>query len=228
MNVLVVAAHPDDEVLGCAGTIARHASSGDDVHVLIVAEGATSRDDARDAGARAEELASLQHAATAASRVLGTKPPVFGGFPDNRLDEVALLDVVKLIESHVAAAQPRVVYTHHGGDLNIDHEIVHRAVLTATRPTPETMVREVYAFETPSSTHWGSASLSAPFAPTRVVDIGAQLDAKRAALECYAAELRAFPHARSIEAVLALAQVRGSTAGVAAAEAFEVLRQLVD
>jgi N-acetylglucosamine malate deacetylase 1 len=225
MNVLVVAAHPDDEVLGCAGTIARHASEGDVVDVLIVAEGAASRDPTRET--KASELKALQEAAAAASRVLGARPPLFGGLPDNRLDSVDLLDVVKLVEQQVAAVSPAVVYTHHGGDLNIDHRIVHSAVLTAARPIPGASIRAVYAFEIPSSTNWASASLGAPFMPTRLVDISPHLGAKSAALECYATEMRPFPHERSVEGVLALATWRGAAVGVNAAEAFEVVRELV-
>jgi len=221
-SVLVIAAHPDDEILGCGGTLARHARAGDRVSILILGEGATSRADAK-----AGDVANLRDAAERAARILGASAPRFASLSDNRLDTVALLDVVKCIEEEVAARNPAVVYTHHGGDLNIDHRIAHQAVLTACRPLPGSAVRSIYAYETPSSTEWSDVAIdSAGFRPTRFVDIGTDLDAKLAALECYASELRAFPHPRSKAAVTALAQWRGTSVGLRAAEAFVVVRDI--
>jgi LmbE family N-acetylglucosaminyl deacetylase len=145
---------------------------------------------------------------------------------DNRLDSVDLLDIVKLVEDHVSACRPDIVYTHHGGDLNIDHRRVHEAVLTACRPLPGMGSRAVYAFETPSSTEWADETLPV-FRPTRFVDISDTLDTKLAALDAYESEMRAFPHPRSIESVTALARWRGACAGVAAAEAFVVVHEVV-
>lgn len=221
MIVMVIAAHPDDEVLGAGGTIARHVASGDSVSVVIVAEGATSRG-VRTEERNRDETAALRGASAAAARELGIHPPVHFGLPDNRLDELALLDIVQLLEREIDRVRPEVIYTHHHGDLNIDHRIVHGAVLTAARPVPGCPVRAVYCFETPSSTEWGQGM----FRPQRFVDISAWLEAKRRALECYVAEMRAFPHARSIESVEALARVRGVTCGLPAAEAFEVAREI--
>lgn len=221
-TVLVVAAHPDDEVLGVGGTVARHAANGDAVYSLIVAEGATSRDEARDVAARSDELGRLRDEALAAAKVLGAAPPVFGGGPDNRLDEWALLDVVKLVEKVVAELRPEILYTHHAGDLNVDHRAVHQAVLTACRPLPGSSVREILAFETVSSTEWGTT-----FVPNQFVAIDAFLETKMRALECYRSEMRPFPNARSAEAVRALAALRGSSVGVAAAEAFCVVRSVI-
>lgn len=225
--VLVVVAHPDDEVLGCGGTIARHSERGDTVHILILAEGVTARDAERDAGGRADEIETLRESARTAAATLGAEPPRFAGLPDNRLDSLDLLDVVKLVEAAITDIQPGIVYTHHGGDLNIDHRIVHQAVLTACRPLPAVPVRAVYAFETVSSTEWAGPSLESAFRPARFVDITAHLDAKIKALECYAEEMRPFPHARSLESVTALARLRGASAGMAAAEAFDVVRELI-
>ncbi len=222
-TVLVVAAHPDDEVLGCGGVIARHADAGDRVYPFILAEGATSRGGATGG----DETELLQEAARNAARVLGAEPPRFGGLPDNRLDSVPLLDVIKRIEAVVEELEPSIVYTHHGGDLNIDHRIAHQAAVTACRPLPGAAVRTIYAFETVSSTEWASDAIAGAFRPTRFVDISAQLDRKMEALGCYAVEMRPFPHARSKEAVAALARVRGASAGVTAAEAFAVVREVV-
>lgn len=217
MKVLVVAAHPDDELLGVGGTLARHARRGDEVHVLICGEGATSRGAGESAA-----VTALQAAARAAAAVIGAAPPVMLGLPDNRLDSLPRLEVIQAIDAVLARVAPEVVYTHHGADLNVDHRIVHEAVRVATRPLPGCPVRAVYGFETVSSTEWGLDA----FRPTRFVDISATLDAKLAALRCYPMEMRPFPHARSEAAVEALARTRGAANGVAAAEAFEVLREL--
>ena len=224
--VLVVAAHPDDEVLGCGGTLARHADAGDPVHILILAEGATSRDAARNRKGRAKEIEQLRDAARAAAQALGAEAPRFGGLPDNRMDSLDLLDVVKVVEQVVAELAPRIVYTHHSGDLNIDHRITHQAVLTACRPLPDSTVRAVYGFETVSSTEWAGPAAGSAFLPARFVGIADHLDAKLRALDCYAGEMRSFPHARSRENVEALARHRGASVGLAAAEAFTVIREV--
>lgn len=224
-SILVVAAHPDDEILGCGGVLAAHVAEGDTVHVLIVAEGATSRDFRRDPQGRELELTALKAAASRAAVAIGAEVPRMLGLPDNRLDTLPLLDVVKPIEAVVEAVSPEVVYTHHSGDLNIDHRIVHRATVTACRPLPSRPVRAIYAFETLSSTEWQSGGEA--FQPQRWVDIEPFLRCKLRALEAYSAEIRPFPHPRSREAVEALAHVRGAAAGLEAAECFMVVREIV-
>ena len=224
-SVLVVAAHPDDEILGCGGTLALHAAGGNAVHILIVAEGATSRDARRDPHGREPELAALRAAASRAADAIGAEKPTMLGLPDNRLDELPLLDVVQPIEDVVEAMAPEIVYTHHAGDLNVDHRIVHQAVVTACRPLPGSPVRAIHAFETVSSTEWQSGGQA--FRPQRWVDIEPYMDRKLLALEAYAAEMRPFPHARSREAVEALARVRGAAAGLRAAECFMLVREVV-
>lgn len=226
-TVLIVAAHPDDEILGAGATLARHVGAGDVVHALILAEGATARDSRRQAGARASELDALRKASACAAAAIGAQPPRFGGLPDNRLDSCALLDIVKIVEAAVAQLKPAVLYTHHGGDLNVDHRIVHAAVVTACRPLPGACCRAIYTFETPSSTEWASSEQSVAFRPTRFVDAAGTLEAKLAALACYEAEMRSFPHPRSSEAVRALAAWRGASVGLAAAEAFQIVREVV-
>lgn len=224
---MVVAAHPDDEVLGCGGVMARHVALGDKVHVLILAEGVTSRDPARDVERRFGEIEALRSAAQQAAAVLGAEAPRFAELPDNRLDSVPLLDVIKVVEDALAQVRPTVVYVHHGGDLNQDHRIAHQAVLTACRPLPKASVRSLYAFETVSSTEWAPATPVQPFRPTRFVGIAPHLERKLQALEAYASEMRPFPHARSRESVVALARHRGASAGLEAAEAFMVIREVV-
>jgi LmbE family N-acetylglucosaminyl deacetylase len=223
-RALVVAAHPDDEVLGCGGTMARLADAGVEVHTLILATGHASRDDASPTDALA--LAALQAAAHAAGNALGTASVTLCGLPDNQLDAVPLLTVVKHVEATLRRVQPTVVFTHLANDVNIDHAIVHRAVLAATRPQPGVCVRDVYYFEIASSSEWGAQTPGWTFRPTLGVDVTATLDRKLEAMACYAAELRDWPHPRSLRGLRALAELRGTWMGVAAAEAFEVGRIL--
>jgi LmbE family N-acetylglucosaminyl deacetylase len=223
-KVLVIASHPDDEILGVGGTLARHAAEGASVDLLIMAEGATSRDDKRNPQARSTELVALREASARAAAILGLNVPRFGGLPDNRMDGMELLDVIKIVEGVIADVKPDIVYTHYAHDLNVDHQITHQAVLTACRPLPGSKVSSIYAFETVSSTEWAVAGTG--FQPTHFVDVTAQLERKIAALGAYHSEMRPAPHARSIEAVRAQALVRGSSVGLPAAEAFMTLRQI--
>jgi N-acetylglucosamine malate deacetylase 1 len=226
-SVLVAAAHPDDEILGCGGTIAYHAEKGDDVHVLILAEGLTSRDGGRDASAQKEKLQELSEIALKANTHLGARTVKTLGLPDNRMDGMELLDIVKVVEAEIGAWNPEIVYTHHPGDVNVDHNLTARAVLTAARPQPGCCVRSIYFFEVLSSTDYQAPGVSSPFLPNRFVDVSAFLDRKLAALAFYAGEMRAWPHSRSPETVEHLARLRGSSVGMRAAEAFQVARILV-
>src|SRR5690348_5633046 len=151
--VLVIAAHPDDEILGCGGTAARLVREGREVHFAILGEGITSRHLQR-TDADVSQLALLHQQAHAAAAQLGVKNLVLHKLPDNRLDTVPLLEVVKIVEELIDGIKPEIIYTHHGGDLNVDRGVIHRAVLTATRPISGQGVREIYAFEVPSSTEW--------------------------------------------------------------------------
>jgi LmbE family N-acetylglucosaminyl deacetylase len=221
--VLVVAAHPDDEVLGVGATAARRAAAGDVVHLAILGEGVTSRAPAR-AGADPGAVRALQDDARAAAEMLGAKTVAFGELPDNRFDTLALLDIVKRVEGWIRDLDPVVVYTHHAGDLNVDHRLTFQAVLTATRPVPGCRVREVYAFEIVSSTEWAFGRLAAPFSPTVFEDVTSTIELKIAALERYRSEHRPFPHPRSGEALRAIARRWGSVVGLRYAEAFELIR----
>lgn len=220
-EVLVVAAHPDDEVLGCGGAIARHARAGDTVTIVIVGEGITSRPD----GQRAE-LDALTKAAQRASALLGAASLELLGLPDNRLDAMPLLDLIQRIEAVKAKRSPAIVYTHHAGDLNVDHRRVHEAVVTAFRPLPGVKPATLLFFEVPSSTEWQTAGSAPPFSPNWFVDIAATLEAKLAALGAYASEMRPWPHPRSAEAVTHLARWRGASIGRPAAEAFMTGRHI--
>lgn len=222
-TVLVIAAHPDDEILGLGATVARHVDDGDAVHTVIVAEGSTSRSLHRNTASHAEQLSQLHEAAITAARILGSHPPKMLGLPDNRLDSLDLLDIIKPIETIVSEIRPTIVYTHHAGDLNIDHRILYEATLTACRPLPGTQIRAIYTFETVSSTEWGP---SQPFIPDHFVDVETTWSRKIAALNAYSSEMRPAPHARSVEAVEALAVWRGASVGLGKAEAFQTIRQI--
>jgi LmbE family N-acetylglucosaminyl deacetylase len=224
-TVLVVAAHPDDEILGCGATAARLVQEGCEVYFAILGEGITSRHAARDAADTAQ-MSLLHDHSRAAGRKIGVKEVLLHKLPDNRLDTIPLLDIIKLVENLVDRLKPQIVYTHHGGDLNVDHGVVHRAVLTATRPVAGHPVREIYAFEVPSSTEWAFQRLETPFRPNVFVDVAQTLEAKVSAMACYQTESRPFPHPRSPEALRAIATRWGSVAGCGAAEAFELVRSV--
>jgi len=223
-SILILAAHPDDEVLGCGGTIAKLTDQGAIVHIAFLADGVFSRDG--DAAAQHQELQVRRAAAQKACNILGAKSVSFGEFPDNRMDTVALLDIIKVVEELIARHKPEVVFTHHAGDVNIDHRRIHEAVVTACRPQRGHPVKTLLCFEVPSSTEWQLTGSAPAFAPNWFVNISDTLDRKLAALDAYAAELRAWPHPRSRRGVEHLAHWRGATVGVDAAEAFMLGRQL--
>lgn len=221
--VLAVLAHPDDEVLMAGATLARHAAEGDQVFLLFVSDGETARFADRTDPEVVDLIAGRKDAARVAAGILGAAAPRFLDFPDNRLDSVDLLDIVKAVEAVVGRYAPETVYTHFDGDLNIDHQIVARAVRTACRPIPGSSVRRILAGEVLSSSEWAAGRR---FAPTHFVggDWDGTFAKKRAALAAYGTEIPAPPHPRSLEAVEALSRRRGAECGLPHAEAFEVIR----
>jgi N-acetylglucosamine malate deacetylase 1 len=221
--ILVVAAHPDDESLGCAGTIASHVERGDKVHVIFMSDGVTSRADTK-----VEEVRARKKAAKDACSILGVeKSPEFLGFPDNRMDTIALLDIVMTLEQVINKIKPEIIYTHHFGDLNIDHRITHQAVMTVCRPQPKSFVSEIYSFEVLSSTGWNSSRSENEFIPNVFIDIRKTWQKKIKALYCYNDELRDFPHTRSYKNIEALATYRGANVGIEYAEAFALERKVI-
>lgn len=222
-SIAVVVAHPDDEVLGFGGAIARHADAGDAVRILCLATGLAARE--ANGAPDASALEALRGQARSAAEVLGAAGIDFAEFPDNRMDSVALLDIVKRVEAFLGEVGASRVYTHHAGDLNIDHRICAQAVLTACRPLPGAAVHRLLAGEVQSSSEYTTPEER--FQPTSYVDISAQLERKCAALACYRDEIRDWPHPRSLEAVRHLAHLRGSEAGLEAAEAFVLLREVI-
>ena len=222
-KVLILAAHADDDILGCGGTMAKHSDQGDEVSVLFLTNGVG----ARGKGDSIPQNIDLRdQAAEKALAIVGAKLVDRLDFPDNAIDSLPRIKVIRAVENVININRPDVIYTHHGGDLNVDHRRALEAVMTACRPQPESSVSKIYSFEVASSTGWQGNTLFNPFVPNHYVEITEQLDRKMEALGAYEEEMRAFPHARSIEALQHMARWRGSQVGVAAAEAFVVERQI--
>jgi LmbE family N-acetylglucosaminyl deacetylase len=221
-TILVVAAHPDDEVLGCGGTIARFSESTA-IHILILGEGCTSRYDSRSEASKVE-LERIGKAARSAAKVLGAQSITLESFPDNQFDEPPLLSIVKCVEKVLDEIRPDVVYTHHPSDLNIDHKITFQAVLTATRPLPNCSVKELYTFETPSATEWSFHQNHPVFKPNVFIDVSQSIEIKLQAMEFYETEIRSFPHPRSLEALKAICRRWGTVVSREYVEAFELVR----
>lgn len=220
-RVLVVAAHPDDEAIGCGGTMAKHAEAGDEVGCLFFTDGVGSRD-----GVAGTAPLLRNAAATAAARILDVSLVAAFDFPDNQLDRLPLLELVKPLEREIARFRPDTIYTHFSGDLNVDHRLVAQAVFAAARPQPGTGIERIHAFEVASATGWAGSRPAESFIPNRFVDITAHWATKRSALQAYREEMRPYPHARSLEALESLARWRGASVGVELAEAFVVEREI--
>jgi LmbE family N-acetylglucosaminyl deacetylase len=223
-SILIIAAHPDDEVLGCGGTIARLSDEGAVVHVAFLSDGVSSREDVREN--MQLELISRRSAAQNACEILGVKSVSFGDYPDNLMDTIPLLNIVQEVEKLIVNHLPEMVFTHHAGDVNIDHRRVHEAVVIACRPQQGYPVKILLCFEVASSTEWQLPGSAPAFTPNWFIDISTTLERKLIALDSYATELRAWPHPRSLKGIELLANWRGATVGVNAAEAFMLGRSV--
>ena len=225
-RILVIAAHPDDEILGVGSTVAKRVAEGDKAYALILGEGQTSRWYMKGSG-DPSVIESLHKNTLKAAKIIGYSDVFFENLPDNRFDSVDLLGIVKKIERYIEDLKPEIIYTHHYGDLNIDHRITCEAVLTATRPTGMCMVKEIYEFETVSSTEWNFGNKENSFYPNVYVDIENYFELKCDAIRKYESELCCFPHPRSLEMLEILARKWGSTVGKQYVEAFEIVRMVV-
>lgn len=226
MKILVIVAHPDDEVLGCGGTIAKYANNNE-ICVAILGEGISSRYAQREK-AEKREIVDLQKQSQKVAKLLGVKKVHFGGLPDNRFGTVPFVDIVKKVEEVIRKIEPEIIYTHHSGDLNIDHRITFQAVLTATRPGEDCSVKEIYTFEVPSSTEWSFQKSGSVFAPNVFESISSTIEVKLEALKMYVSEIRKYPHPRSPEALKIIAQRWGIVVGKRYVEPFELIRRIVD
>ncbi|EKJ5773570.1 PIG-L family deacetylase [Campylobacter coli] len=221
-KILIIAAHPDDEVLGCFGTVSKLIKEGNEAYTLILGEGKTSRVSDRNK-IKNEEFENLENEALKANQSIGIKELFREKFPDNRFDSVPLLDIVKSVERVKNKLKPDIIFTHFYNDLNIDHQITYKAVLTATRPMPNESVKEIYSFEILSSTEWNFPTL---FSPDTFVDINQTLEHKTNAMKFYKSELCDFPHPRSIEGIELVAKIQGLKVGLKNAEAFKLIRAI--
>jgi LmbE family N-acetylglucosaminyl deacetylase len=223
MNILVVAAHPDDEVLGCGGTIAR-LSHENIISTLILGEGITSRDIPK--LEKKQELSALRESCKKANTLLGVKKIYFEKLPDNKFDSIPLLNIIKPLEDQIKKIQPDIIFTHHSGDLNIDHRLTQQAVLTATRPFGDNPVKKILSFEVLSSTEWNIQDAKTIFTPNIWMNISGTIHTKLDAMAAYSGELCDYPHPRSIEGIKILAAKRGLEVGFPYAEAFSLIRSI--
>jgi len=215
MKILVIGAHPDDETLGMGGTIVKHTFNGYTVHVLIVTDGSSSQYE------NYSEMINRKKAeAENAMDILGVKKIEFNTLPDMKLDTVPHVEINSLIEKKVRSFQPDIVYTHHWGDINKDHRLVFQSTMVSVRPTPHQSVKEIYTYETPSSTEWSSPELNNVFKPNIFTDISECIEKKIDAVKCYKSELRPYPHPRSLEAIRVYNNKYGIEIGVEFAERF--------
>lgn len=221
MKVLVVAAHPDDEVLGCGGYIRKLADDGTDIFLSVLGEGALSR-----CNSSARDVELLKEAGDVSAEILGIKKVAHHNLPDQKFDTLPILDINKIIEKEIETLKPDVVLTHHFGDLNRDHRIVSESVMVATRPTADCYIKKVLTFETPSSTEWNFNDPN-KFMPHIFIDVSKVIDYKIKALEAYGSEIRNYPHPRSSDAIVNLAKHWGIVSGLEMAEAFMLVREVI-
>jgi LmbE family N-acetylglucosaminyl deacetylase len=218
--VLVIAPHPDDEVLGCGGAIARHVALGDDVYVCIVSKGAPDV-------FPSEFVEQGRREAASANKLLGTRRIIFLDFPAPRLDLVPTSTLATALKDIIVQVQAGTVYLPHHGDLHGDHKAVYWATLVAARPNGSFFPKRLLCYETPSETEWGAPIACDAFVPTVFVDVSQYLGVKLEAMTCYESQLMPSPRARSLASIEALAHFRGSTIGVTGAEAFCLVREVV-
>lgn len=218
-KVLAVVAHPDDEILGVGGTLIKHVQNGDEVQILILSDGETSRGEVADISKRKKQAQKV-------AEKIGASQIFFEQYTDNSFDSIPLLKITQSVEKVVYQEKPSIIYTHHAHDLNIDHRITMQAVMTTCRPQPDFFVKNIYTFETPSSTEWQEKTADNTFLPNVYTDISRTVDQKLETLEIYADELRDYPHPRSIEAIQKLAEYRGIEVGKKFCEAFQLVREI--
>ena len=225
-KILVVVAHPDDEVLGLGATMFTLINDYNcNVRVVILGEGITSRADERDVAKWQNELETHRSNIRSAQKAIGYESVGIYDFPDNRFDSIQLLDLIKVIEKEKSEFKPEIIFTHHGGDVNIDHQRAFEAVITACRPMDSEAVKSIITFETMSGTEWRASSDPRQFIPNLFFEISEHaLSAKIKAMESYEYERRSYPHPRSPEALRIRAQMWGVANGLKLAEAFQVIR----
>lgn len=227
-KIMIVVAHPDDELIGLGGTMNKLIQEFDaNVHVIILGEGITSRSVTRDRSSWQKELKIHKRNIEEAQKAIGFQSVSTYDFPDNRFDSIPLLDIIKVIEDEKKRFNPETIFTHHGGDLNIDHRKTFEAVITACRPVSNEFVKNIITFETFSGTEWRPNSDPHHFLPNFYVEINEEnLIAKINGMQAYEFESRSYPHPRSPEAFRIAAQRTGIIIGKQLAEAFQIIRSI--
>jgi len=222
-TVLIVAAHPDDDAFGCAGTIIKLANQKNKIFAIYFTDGVSARINKSD---QKKMILDRKNNSDSAAKIMGIKKCTYLSYPDNQLDKVSLLEIAQKIEHQIKKIQPELILTHFDNDLNLDHQLVNRAVITATRPKPGQKVKKILLFETLSSTEWRFSNKKKVFNPNYFVDISKTINEKIATVKCYKKEVFSWPHPRSLKGVKTLAMFRGQSVGLKFAEAFEVLREI--
>ena len=224
-KVLVVAAHSDDDALGCGGTLIKLAHKGHEIHTIYFTDGVSSRKKGKDS--KKKILKRKKHSLEA-SKILGIKTLKNFSYPDNQLDTVPLLKITRNIENAINKIKPDILFTHYENDLNVDHQVIFKAVLTATRPKPRLKLNKIFLFETLSSTEWKYSIKKQQFNPNYFVDISKTINKKIKAFSCYKDEVCDWPHPRSLKGIKNLAMIRGQSVGKKFCEAFYLLREIND
>ncbi len=224
-KVLVIAAHPDDEVLGVGGTIAKLTAVGAECHLLIVTDGSSAQ--YRDSENLAEIIETKKMETKGCANVLGFKSINYGGLPDMKLDKTPHITINKVIENVINEIQPETIFTHFWGDVNRDHQEVYNSTLVAVRPVMGQVVKELYCYRVPSSTEWTPNKSDTMFMPNFFVDISEYAELKYKAFAKYSTELRDYPHPRSVQYLREADRAAGLRVGMLVAEEFVLLRKLV-
>lgn len=223
-KVLVIAAHPDDEVLGVGGTVAKLSAEGVECHLLIVTDGSSSQ--YRDSDHLHEIIEAKIKETKGCADLLGFKSIHYGELPDMKLDKTPHIVVNQVIERVINEVQPDTVFTHFWGDVNRDHQEVYNSTLVAVRPVMGQVVRELYCYRVPSSTEWTPNKGDTMFMPNVFVNIEKYAEQKYMAFACYSTELREYPHPRSVQYLRETDKAVGLRVGLLAAEEFVLLRKL--
>lgn len=224
MKILVLAPHPDDEVLGCGGAIKKHTQEGDEVYLCVVTKGYAP-------DWSEESLKAKRKEAEDSSKFLGIKKVIFLDFPAVKLDTVPQKDINDKITKCILELKPEVLYIPHGGDLNKDHQIVFESALVASRAKPGSSIKKVISYETLSETEWGNGKIKEKkdvFLPNVYINISGTLKDKLKAVECYKSELKEFPHPRSVKGIIVLSEKRGMESGLLNAEAFVLIKEILN
>lgn len=217
-TILIIAPHPDDEILGCGGVIKKYAKAGHDVCVLILTNGSTVRYGDK-------MIDTLQREAKSSNDLLGVKRIIFKDLPEQKLDGLPVLDIIKEIETIIGEIRPDIIFTSHKGDINQDHAAVFGATMVAARPI-NNYVKEIYSYEVPSSTEWGNPFPEKVFIPNSFIDIEYEIEDKLLAMKKYESQMHDWPHSRSEEGIRTLAKYRGMQSNLRFAEAFMLIRKV--